>query len=74
VRFGVDPRLTDEVKERIRQLRQEGMTVPAIMKQTELSKASVYRALAVQEVLMKSLILLVIVVSLAYLWFFRRRR
>ena len=47
MRFGVDPRLTDEVKERIRQLRQEGMTVPAIMKQTELSKASVYRALAV---------------------------
>ena len=47
MRFGVDPRLTDEVKGRIRQLRQEGMTVPAIMKQTELSKASVYRALAV---------------------------
>ena len=46
VRFGVEPKLTDEVKARIRQLRSEGMTVPAIMKQTELSKASVYRALS----------------------------
>ena len=47
VRFGVEPKLTDEVKAQIRQLRQDGMTVPAIMKQTELSKASVYRALSV---------------------------
>ena len=47
VRFGVEPKLTDEVKAQIRQIRSEGMTVPAIMKQTELSKASVYRALAV---------------------------
>jgi DNA invertase Pin-like site-specific DNA recombinase len=46
VRFGVEPKLTDEVKTQIRQLRLEGMTVPAIMKQTELSKASVYRALS----------------------------
>ncbi len=46
VRFGVEPKLTDEVKAQIRQLRQDGMTVPAIMKQTELSKASVYRALS----------------------------
>jgi len=47
VRFGAEPKLTDEIKAQIRQLRQDGMTVPAIMKRTELSKASVYRALAV---------------------------
>ena len=47
VRFGVEPKLTEEVKAHIRQMRSEGQTVPAIMKQTELSKASVYRALAV---------------------------
>lgn len=46
VRFGVEPKLTDEVKQRIRQMRQEGMTVPAIMKEVDLSKASVYRALS----------------------------
>jgi DNA invertase Pin-like site-specific DNA recombinase len=46
VRFGVEPKLTAEMKERIRSLRHEGHTVPAIMRATELSKASVYRALA----------------------------
>jgi hypothetical protein len=45
VRFGVVPRLTDAVKAQIRQLRLEGLTVPAIMRKTELSKASVYRVL-----------------------------
>jgi DNA invertase Pin-like site-specific DNA recombinase len=48
VRFGVEPKLTAEMKERIRSLRHEGQTVPAIMKATALSKASVYRALAPQ--------------------------
>jgi DNA invertase Pin-like site-specific DNA recombinase len=46
VRFGVEPKLTVVMKERIKSLRHEGLTVPAIMKATELSKASVYRALA----------------------------
>jgi len=45
VRFGIEPKLTEEVKARIKQLREEGKTVPAIMKETDLSKASVYRAL-----------------------------
>jgi DNA invertase Pin-like site-specific DNA recombinase len=49
VRFGAKPKLTDEVKRRIRQLRADGLTVPAIMKETKLSKASVYRALETAE-------------------------
>jgi Helix-turn-helix domain of resolvase len=47
VRFGAEPKLTDEMKQRIRQMRQEGMTVPAITKEVALSKASVYQALSV---------------------------
>jgi DNA invertase Pin-like site-specific DNA recombinase len=45
VRFGAKPKLTDVVKAEIRRLRSDGLTVPAIMKQVRLSKASVYRAL-----------------------------
>ena len=37
--------VADEMKRRIRKMRHEGMTVPAIMKEVELSRASVYRAL-----------------------------
>ena len=54
VRFAVESKLTAEMEERIRSLRHEGHTVPAIMKATELSKASVYRALA-QEMLPSSI-------------------
>jgi DNA invertase Pin-like site-specific DNA recombinase len=46
VRFGVEPKLTEAVRAKIRKLRSDGMTVPAIMKRTELSNASVYRALS----------------------------
>jgi DNA invertase Pin-like site-specific DNA recombinase len=46
VRFGPKPLLTEQVVERIKQLRAEGLTVPEIMRRTKLSKASVYRALA----------------------------
>jgi DNA invertase Pin-like site-specific DNA recombinase len=45
VRFGVQPKLTDEVVKKIRKLRRS-QTVPEIMRQTGLSKASVYRALS----------------------------
>ena len=45
VRFGVVPKLTDEVKTQIQKLREDGITVPAIMRETGLSKASIYRAL-----------------------------
>jgi DNA invertase Pin-like site-specific DNA recombinase len=45
VRFGVQPKLTDEVVKKIRKLRRTS-TVPEIMLQMGLSKASVYRALA----------------------------
>jgi hypothetical protein len=37
--------VADEMKRGIRTMRHEGMTVPAIMKEVELSRASVYRAL-----------------------------
>ena len=46
VRFGPKPLLTEQVVEKIKQLRAEGLTVPEIMRHTKLSKASVYRALA----------------------------
>ena len=45
VRFGPKPLLTAEVVMAIKELRQEGLTVPEIMRRTKLSKASVYRAL-----------------------------
>ena len=45
-KFGRKPELTPERVVEIRALRTSGETVPAIMKRTGLSKASVYRALA----------------------------
>jgi DNA invertase Pin-like site-specific DNA recombinase len=45
VRFGVQPKLTETVVKKIRKLRRSE-TVPEIVRQTGLSKASVYRALS----------------------------
>jgi DNA invertase Pin-like site-specific DNA recombinase len=46
VKFGRKPELTPERIAQIRKLRRAGSTVPEIMRQTSLSKASVYRALS----------------------------
>jgi DNA invertase Pin-like site-specific DNA recombinase len=46
VRFGRRSLLLPETVKKIRSLRQAGTTVPEIIRQTKLSKASVYRALA----------------------------
>ncbi|WP_319567485.1 recombinase family protein [Cohaesibacter marisflavi] len=46
-KFGRKPALTEETISAIRQSREDGKTVPQIMKETGLSKATVYRALAV---------------------------
>ena len=46
VRFGRKPLLVSETIQQVRKLRKSGKTVPEIMRQTCLSKASVYRALA----------------------------
>lgn len=45
VRFGRKPLLVSEMVQQVRKLRKAGKTVPEIMRQTCLSKASVYRAL-----------------------------
>ena len=45
IRFGRKPLLVDEMIKRVRKMRKAGETVPQIMRQTKLSKASVYRAL-----------------------------
>lgn len=45
VKFGRKRELTDEKMEEIRALREAGETVPAIIKRTGFSKASVYRVL-----------------------------
>jgi DNA invertase Pin-like site-specific DNA recombinase len=45
VRFGRRRELTSERVQEIRSLREAGRTVPEIMRRTELSKASIYRAL-----------------------------
>jgi DNA invertase Pin-like site-specific DNA recombinase len=45
VRFGRKPLLLPDKVQQIRKLRKAGRTVPEIMRQTSLSKASVYRAL-----------------------------
>ena len=45
VRFGVQPKLTEPVVKKIRRLRRSE-TVPEIIRQAGLSKASVYRALS----------------------------
>ena len=46
VRFGRKPVLIAETIQQVRELRKAGKTVPEIMRQTCLSKASVYRALS----------------------------
>ena len=46
VRFGRKPLLVAETIQHVRKLRKAGKTVPEIMQQTSLSKASVYRALS----------------------------
>jgi DNA invertase Pin-like site-specific DNA recombinase len=45
VRFGVQPKLAEKVVKEIRRLRRSE-TVPEIIRQAGLSKASVYRALS----------------------------
>jgi DNA invertase Pin-like site-specific DNA recombinase len=45
-RFGRKPLLVAEIIQQVRKLRKVGKTVPEIMQQTRLSKASVYRALS----------------------------
>ena len=45
-RFGRAPLLVPETIQQVRKLRKSGQTVPEIMRQTSLSKASVYRALS----------------------------
>jgi DNA invertase Pin-like site-specific DNA recombinase len=46
VRFGRKPLLISETIKKVKKLRKAGKTVPEIMQQTTLSKASVYRALS----------------------------
>ena len=45
IRFGRKPLLIPETIQQVRKLRKAGKTVPEIMRQMDLSKASVYRAL-----------------------------
>jgi len=45
IRFGRKPLLVSETIKQVRKLRKSGKTVPEIMRQTSLSKASIYRAL-----------------------------
>jgi DNA invertase Pin-like site-specific DNA recombinase len=46
VRFGRKPLVVAETIKKVRKLRKAGKTVPEIMRQTSLSKASIYRALS----------------------------
>ena len=46
VRFGRKPLLVVETVQKVKKLRKAGKTVPENMRQTSLSKASVYRVLA----------------------------
>ena len=46
MRFGPKPILTAEVVQKIKELREEGLTVSEIIRRMNLSKASIYRALA----------------------------
>jgi len=46
VKFGRKPLLIAETIRKVKKLRKSGKTVPEIMRQTSLSKASVYRALS----------------------------
>ena len=45
IRFGRKPILVPEIIQQVRKLRKDGKTVPEIMHLTDLSKASIYRAL-----------------------------
>ena len=45
-RFGRKPILVPEIIQQVRKLRKSGKTIPEIIRLTDLSKASVYRALA----------------------------
>jgi len=45
IRFGRKALLIPETIQQVRRLRKAGKTVPEIMRQTDLSKASVYRAI-----------------------------
>ncbi len=45
VKFGRKPQLLPDLVKEIQSLRAEGITVPQIMRQTKLSRASIYRAL-----------------------------
>jgi DNA invertase Pin-like site-specific DNA recombinase len=45
VKFGRKPQLLPNLVKEIQSLRAEGITVPQIMRQTKLSRASIYRAL-----------------------------
>ena len=45
-RFGRKPLLVPETIQQVSKLRKSGNTVPEIMRQTSLSKASVYRGLS----------------------------
>ena len=49
VRFGRRPLLVPQTVRQVRKLRKAGKTVPEIMLQTSLSKASVYRALSASQ-------------------------
>jgi len=48
-KFGRKAQITPEVAAKIREMRDEGLLIGEIMKKTDLSKASVYRALNAQE-------------------------
>ena len=48
VHFGRKPLLVSEMVQRVRKLKKAGQTVPEIIQPTKLSKASVYRALAMK--------------------------
>src|SRR6185437_1418300 len=45
VKFGRKPQILPDIVKEIQSLRTEGVTVPQIMRQTKLSRASIYRAL-----------------------------
>src|SRR6188472_4651447 len=45
VKYGRKPQLLPDLVKEIQSLRTEGVTVPQIMRQTKLSRASIYRAL-----------------------------
>jgi DNA invertase Pin-like site-specific DNA recombinase len=50
VKFGRKPKATEDVQERVRALRAGGVLIKEIMRETGLSKSSVYRVLSGQDV------------------------